>query len=126
MERNCVVTGIRVERKELSLGRLGWGVHPRESGISASLREDGYGEGWEGSGFDSFFSKVGPDATSTFDNSSGDSTDFANSEATDAATFVAGDGESALEEEDDDLAAEEEDDEDNEEEDVEDDADLNR
>ncbi|MEI9981520.1 MAG: hypothetical protein WDN23_21525 [Edaphobacter sp.] len=75
--------------------------------------------------FDSFFSKVGPDATSTFDNSVGDSTEFANSEATDTATFVAGDGESALEEEDDDLAVEEEDDEDDEEEDVDDEAALN-
>jgi hypothetical protein len=105
---------------------LGWGVHPRESGISAPLREDVMAKVGKDQDFDSFFNKVGPDATSTFDNSSGDSTDFANSEATDAATFVAGDGESALEEEDDDLAAEEEDDEDNEEEDVEDDADLNR
>jgi hypothetical protein len=75
--------------------------------------------------FDSFFSKVGPDSTSTFDNSSGDSMDFANSEATKAATIVGGDGESALEEEDDDAAAMEEDDEEDEEEDVEDDADLN-
>jgi hypothetical protein len=76
--------------------------------------------------FDSFFSKVGPDSTSTFDSSEGDSMDFANSEATDAATLVAGDSETGLEEEDDELAAEEEDDEENEAEDVEDDADLNR
>jgi hypothetical protein len=75
--------------------------------------------------FDSFFSKVGPDSTSTFDNSEGDSMDFANNESTDAATIVAGDGESALEEEDDDAAAMEEDDEEDEMEDVEDEADLN-
>jgi hypothetical protein len=71
--------------------------------------------------FDSFFSKVGPDATSTFDNSTGDSTEFANSQATNAATAVDGEGE-ALEEEDDDAAAMEEYDEEDEEEDVEDEA----
>jgi hypothetical protein len=71
--------------------------------------------------FDSFFSKVGPDATSTFDNSAGDSTEFANSEATNTATAVDGEDE-ALDEEDDDAAELEEDDEDNEEEDVEDEA----
>ena len=62
-----------------------------------------------------------------FDSTAGDSTEFANSEATNAEPrSFAGDGESALEEEDDDLAAEEEDDEEDEMEDVEDDADLNR
>lgn len=71
--------------------------------------------------FDSFFSRVGPDATSTFDNSTSDSTEFANSEATNAATAVDGDDEE-LEEEDDDAAEMEEDDEDAEEEDVEDEA----
>ncbi len=71
--------------------------------------------------FDSFFSKVGPDATSTFDNSTGDSTEFANSEATNAATAVRG-GDAGLEEEDDDAAELEEDDELDEEEDVEDEA----
>jgi hypothetical protein len=75
--------------------------------------------------FDSFFSKIGPDSTSGFDKTEGDSMDFANSEATNAATAVDGDDE-ALEEEDDDDAALEEDDEDDEIEDVEDDADLNR
>jgi hypothetical protein len=75
--------------------------------------------------FDSFFSKIGPDATSGFDKTDGDSMDFANSEATNAATAIDGDDE-ALEEEDDDDAALEEDDEDDEVEDVEDDADLNR
>jgi hypothetical protein len=74
--------------------------------------------------FDSFFSKVGQDSTATFDQQTGDSTEFANSEATNAATFVAGDGESALED-DDDLAAEEEDDEEDEMEDVDEEADLN-
>lgn len=71
--------------------------------------------------FDSFFSKVGPDSTATFDNAVDDSTEFANSEATNAATAVDGKDE-ALEEEDDDAAALEEDDEENEEVDVEDDA----
>lgn len=71
--------------------------------------------------FDSFFSKVGPDSTATFDNSADDSTEFANSEATNAATAVDGEDE-GLEEEDDDMAALEEDDEENEEEDVEDEA----
>ena len=70
---------------------------------------------------DEFFSKIGPDATSTFDNAVDDSTEFANSEATNAATAVDGEDE-ALEEDDDDAAALEEDDEENEEVDVEDDA----
>ena len=73
--------------------------------------------------FDSFFSKVGPDATSTFDNSAGDSTEFANSEATNTTTAIDGEDE-ALDEEDDDAAELEEDDEDNEDEDVEDEADV--
>ena len=73
--------------------------------------------------FDSFFSKVGPDATANFDKSVDDSTEFANSEATSAATAVDGEDES-LEEEDDDAAALEEDDEEDEEEDVEDEADY--
>ena len=71
--------------------------------------------------FDSFFSKVGPDATSTFDNLAGDSTEFANSEAMNAATAV-DDEDETLEEEDGDAAELEEDDEDIEEEDVEDEA----
>jgi hypothetical protein len=73
--------------------------------------------------FDEIFSKVGPDATATFDNSVGDSTEFANSEATNAAT-AADDEDEELEEDDDDAAALEEDDEEDEEEDVEDDADA--
>jgi hypothetical protein len=76
--------------------------------------------------FDSFFNKVGQDSTATFDKSVDDSTEFANSEATNAAMSVAGDGEAALEEEDDDVAAMEEDDEDDEMEDVEDDAEENK
>jgi hypothetical protein len=74
--------------------------------------------------FDSFFNKVGPDATSTFDKSVDDSTEFANSEATNAATAV-DDEDEKLDEEDDDAAALEEDDEENEEEDVEDEAESN-
>jgi hypothetical protein len=85
--------------------------------------EDGMAKVGKDQDFDSFFSKVGPDATSTFDNSAGDSTEFANSEATSAATAVSGE-DATLEEEDDDAAELEEDDEDNEEEDVENDAGL--
>ena len=73
--------------------------------------------------FDEILNKIGPDATATFDNSVGDSTEFANSEATNAATAVGGEDEE-LDEEDDDAAALEEDDEEDEEEDVEDEADA--
>ena len=73
--------------------------------------------------FDEILRKIGPDATATFDNSVGDSTEFANSEATNAATAV-GDEDEELDEEDDDAAALEEDDEEDEEEDVEDEADA--
>ena len=73
--------------------------------------------------FDSFFNKVGQDATSTFDRSADDSTEFANSETTNAATALNGEDEE-LEEEDDDAAALEEDGEDDEEVDVEDEADA--
>jgi hypothetical protein len=72
-------------------------------------------------GFDELLRKVGPDATAMFDNSASNPTEHASSEATNAATAVAGDGED-LEEEDDDAAEEEEGDEENEEEDVEDEA----
>ena len=71
--------------------------------------------------FDEILSRIGPDATATFDNSVGDSTEFANSEATNAATAVNG-RDAELEEEDDDAALLEEDDELDEEEDVEDEA----
>jgi hypothetical protein len=71
--------------------------------------------------FDEILSRIGPDATATFDSSVGDSTEFANSEATNAATAVNG-RDAELEEEDDDAAALEEDDEIDEEEDVEDEA----
>jgi hypothetical protein len=73
--------------------------------------------------FDEILSEIGPDATATFDNSVGDSTEFANSEATNAATAAGGEDEE-LDEEDDDAAALEEDDEEDEEEDVEDEADA--
>jgi hypothetical protein len=73
--------------------------------------------------FDEILNKIGPDATATFDNSVGDSTEFANSEATNAATAVGSEDEE-LDEEDDDAAALEEDDEEDEEEDVEDEADA--
>ena len=67
--------------------------------------------------FDEILSKVGPDATATFDNSASNPTEHASSEATNAATFVDGEDE-ALDEEDDDAAELEEDDEEDEEEDV--------
>jgi len=71
--------------------------------------------------FDEIMSKVGPDATATFDNSPSNPTEHASSEATNAATAVDGDDED-LEEEDDDAAMLEDDDELDEEEDVEDEA----
>jgi hypothetical protein len=70
--------------------------------------------------FEEMLRKIVPDATATFDNSTGNPT-YASSEATNAATAVDGDDE-ALEEEDDDAAEMEEDDEEDEEEDVEDEA----
>ena len=69
--------------------------------------------------FDEILSKIGPDATATFDNSPSNPAEHASSEATNAATVVDDD---ELEEEDDDAAALEEDDELDEEEDVEDEA----
>jgi hypothetical protein len=71
--------------------------------------------------FDEILSKVGPDATATFDNSASNPTEHASSEATNAATAVTG-AEDTLEEEDDDAAELEEDDEEDEEEDVADEA----
>jgi len=71
--------------------------------------------------FDSILSKIGPDATATFDNSASNPTEHASSEATNAATAV-DDEDEELEEKDNDDAELEEDDEENEEEDVEDEA----
>jgi len=71
--------------------------------------------------FDEILSKIGPDATATFDNSPSNPTEHASSEATNAATVV-DDEDEELEEEDDDAAALEEDDEMDEEEDVDDEA----
>ena len=72
---------------------------------------------------DKFFSKIGPDATATFDNSPSNPTEHASSEATNSATAVDGEDEQ-LEEEDDDAAELEEDDEENEEINIEDQAGL--
>jgi hypothetical protein len=69
--------------------------------------------------FDEILSKIGPDATATFDNSPSNPTEHASSEATNSATVV---DDEELEEEDDDAAGLEEDDELDEEEDVEDEA----
>jgi hypothetical protein len=71
--------------------------------------------------FDEILSRIGPDATATFDNSPTNPTEHVSSEATNAATAVNG-RDAELEEEDDDAAALEEDDELDEEEDVEDEA----
>jgi hypothetical protein len=71
--------------------------------------------------FDEILSRIGPDATATFDNSPSNPTERASSEATNAATAVNG-RDAELDEEDDDAAALEEDDELDEEEDVEDEA----
>jgi hypothetical protein len=73
--------------------------------------------------FDEILSKIGPDATATFDNSASDPTEHASSEATNAATAV-DDEDEELEEADDDAADLEEDDEEDEVEDVEDEAAL--
>ncbi len=70
---------------------------------------------------DEILRNIGPDATATFDNSPGNPTEHAGSEATNAATAVDGDDDE-LEDEDDDAAEDEEDDEEEEEEDVEDEA----
>ena len=43
--------------------------------------------------FDEIFSKIGPDATATFDNSASNPTEHASSEATNAATAVDGEDE---------------------------------
>jgi hypothetical protein len=69
--------------------------------------------------FNEIFSKIGTDATATFDNSASTPTEHASSEATNAGTAVDAEDED-LEEKDDDAAALEEDDEEDEEEDVED------
>ena len=71
--------------------------------------------------FDEVLSEVGPDATATFDNGPSNPTEYASSEATNAATAFYG-RDADLEEEDDDAAMLEEDDELDEEEDVEDEA----
>jgi hypothetical protein len=71
--------------------------------------------------FDKILSRIGPDATATFDNSPSNPTEHVSSEATNAATAING-RDAELEEEDDDAATLEEDDELDEEDDVEDEA----
>ena len=92
----------------------------RETKFSSTV-EDVMTKAGKDQDFDEILSKVGPDATATFDNSPSNPTEHASSEATNAATAVKGDDEE-LDEEDDDAAALEEDDEMDEEEDVEDEA----
>jgi hypothetical protein len=77
--------------------------------------------------FDEILSKIGPDATATFDDSPSNPTEHASSDATNAATAVdaapaGGAEDEELEDDDDEAAALEEDDELDEEEDVEDEA----
>jgi hypothetical protein len=92
----------------------------RETNFS-STGEDVMAKAGKDQDFDEILSKIGPDATATFDNSPSNPTEHASSEATNAATAVDGSDED-LEEDDDDAAALEEDDELDEEEDVEDEA----
>jgi hypothetical protein len=92
----------------------------RETNFNSAM-EDVMAKGGKDQDFDEILSKIGPDATATFDNSPSNPTEHASSEATNAATAVDGEDEE-LEEEDDDDAALEEDDELDEEEDVEDEA----
>jgi hypothetical protein len=75
----------------------------------------------KGQDFDEILSKIGLDATATFDNLVSNPTEHASSEAMKAATVVDGEDEE-LEEEDDDAAQLEDEDEIDEEEDVEDEA----
>jgi hypothetical protein len=86
-----------------------------------STVEDVMAQAGKDQDFDEILSKIGPDATATFDNSPSNPTEHASSEATNAATAVDGEDE-VLEDEDDDIAGLEEDDELDEEEDVEDEA----
>ncbi len=78
---------------------------------------------------DEILRNIGPDATATFDNSASNPTAHAGSEATNASTAVAGDGDDLedqqLEDEDDDAALEQAEDEESEGEDVEDQAYIN-
>jgi hypothetical protein len=80
----------------------------------------------EDKSFDEILHNLGPDATATFDNGPSNPTEFASSEATNAATAVEGEDEANedLEDEDDDAAIDEEEDEESEGEDVEDEANL--
>jgi hypothetical protein len=90
----------------------------RETNFSSTV-EDVMAKAGKGQDFDEILSKIGPDATATFDDSPSNPTEHASSEATNAATAV---DDEELEEEDDDTAALEEDDELDEEEDVDDEA----
>jgi hypothetical protein len=92
----------------------------REANFSSTV-EDVMAEAGKDQDFDEILSKIGPDATATFDNSPSNPTEHASSEATNAATSVDGEDEE-LEDEDDDAAMLEDDDELDEEEDVEDEA----
>jgi hypothetical protein len=112
--RNLELVGLRAASKDL-----------RETNFSLTV-EDVMAKAGKDQNFDEILSKIGPDATATFDNSLSNPTEHASSEATNAATAVdaapAVNDDEELEEEDDDAAALEEDDEIDEEEDVDDEA----
>jgi hypothetical protein len=94
---------------------------PRETNFGSMVEDGVMAKAGKDQDFDEILSKIGPDATATFDNSPSNPTEHASSEATNAATSVDGEDEE-LEDEDDDAAMLEDDDELDEEEDVEDEA----
>jgi hypothetical protein len=106
-------------RQNLELRWASGGIQGIQEKNFSSMVEDVMAKAGKDQDFDEMLSKVGPDATATFDNSQSNPTEYASSEATNAATSVNG---RDVEEEDDDAAALEEDDELDEEEDVEDEA----
>jgi hypothetical protein len=105
----------------LSLHPMGLKASDVSTVYANSIREDVMAKAGKDQDFNEILSKIGPDATATFDNSASNPTEHASSEATNAATAVNGSDEE-VEEEDDDAATLEEDDELDEEEDVEDEA----
>jgi hypothetical protein len=94
----------------------------KQASFDRQYPEDGMVKVGKDQDFD-LMSRIGPDATATFDNSASNPTEHASSEATNAATAVDGEDEE-LEQADDDAEEEEYDDEEDEEEDVEEEADA--
>jgi hypothetical protein len=112
---------VAVNRQNLELVGAAGGIQGTQEKNFSSMAEDVMAKAGKDQDFDEMLSKVGPDATATFDNSQSNPTEYASSEATSAATSING-RDAEVEEEDDDAAALEEDDELDEEEDVEDEA----